>query len=267
MDELSNYNKERWEELVQAKVDFAKPWLDLKPKTAREAIDPEGVMGVVSGLEVLCLAASGGQQSAAFGVLGADVTVFDLSPTQLVTDRETAKHYGHDISTRQGDMRNLQRFERASFDVVYQAYSINFVPEIRKVFRGVKRVLRPGGIYRVEFANPFTMMVDQEKWNDEVWSPGGYPLSYPYEDGFDVTQVFPHWDVQSEDGTWQKIASPREFRHALSTVVNELCALDFRIVHLMETTSSEADPEPGSWEHFMLVAAPYLTIWARREED
>lgn len=266
MDELAEYNQKRWEELAQAKVDFAKPWLELTPKSAREAIDPTGVMGVVSGLDVLCLAASGGQQSAAFGLLGADVTVLDISTTQLANDQIVAKHYGHTVSTRHGDMRNLLRFNRDTFDVVYQAYSINFVPEVAKVFRGVKRVLRPGGLYRVEFANPFTMTVDDEKWlKDSRWKEGAYPLMHPYVDGFETTKIYPHWDVQNADGTWQKITSPREFRHALSTIINELTKLDFTILCLHETTSREEDPEPGTWEHFMAVAVPYLTVWARKE--
>jgi 2-polyprenyl-3-methyl-5-hydroxy-6-metoxy-1,4-benzoquinol methylase len=48
----------------------------------------------VKGKDVLCLASSGGQQSAAFGVLGANVTVFDLSENMLKKDVATAKHYG-----------------------------------------------------------------------------------------------------------------------------------------------------------------------------
>ena len=41
-------------------------------------------------MDVLCLAAGGGQQSVAFALLGANVTVFDLSETQLEHDRLAA---------------------------------------------------------------------------------------------------------------------------------------------------------------------------------
>jgi len=265
MDELAKYNQERWEELAKAEVEFAKPWLELTPKRAREAIDPAGVMGVVSGLDILCLAASGGQQSAAFSLLGADVMVYDLSPTQLANDRLAAEHYGHSVATKMGDMRNLSSFARAAFDVVYQAYSINFVPDVEKVFRSVKRVLRPEGLYRFEFANPFTMTVDYEKWSTEPWDEGAYPLMHEYKDGFETSTIYPDWDVQGEEGEWRKIASPREFRHALSTLVNGLVKQGYTILALDETTSSEVDPEPGSWQHFLAVTAPYITIWARRE--
>ena len=50
---------------------------DLDERKARERINPYGVLKEVAGKDVLCLASGGGQQSAAFGVLGARVTVFE----------------------------------------------------------------------------------------------------------------------------------------------------------------------------------------------
>ncbi len=78
VDEIARYNKGRWEELAEANIEYSRPFLDLDSEKAREAIDPEGVLADVSGLDVLCLASGGGQQSAAFGLLGANVTVLDL---------------------------------------------------------------------------------------------------------------------------------------------------------------------------------------------
>ena len=117
MDEIARYNKDRWEELAEANVEFSRPYLDLDPPRARECVDPHGMIGEVDGKDVLCLASGGGQQSAAFGVLGANVTVLDLSETQLQRDRQAAAHHGRRIETVQGDMRDLSRFGDASFDV------------------------------------------------------------------------------------------------------------------------------------------------------
>lgn len=52
-------------------------------------------------------------------------------------------------------MRDLSRFADASFDIVWRAHSINFVPDVRLVFTEVSRVLDIGGLYRLEFTNPF----------------------------------------------------------------------------------------------------------------
>src|SRR5688572_29413116 len=115
MDELARFNKERWEALAEADISFSRPALDLDEAAARGLLDPHGVMGGVAGKDVLCLASGGGRQSAAFGLLGARVTVYDLSETQLSRDAEAAAHYGLRIDAIQGDMRDLARFAADSF--------------------------------------------------------------------------------------------------------------------------------------------------------
>jgi hypothetical protein len=89
MDELARYSKAQWEELARSNVEYSRPWLDLDRNSAQERVYPFDVMKAVDGKQVLCLASGGGQQSAAFGLLGAQVTVFDLSETQLERDGRT----------------------------------------------------------------------------------------------------------------------------------------------------------------------------------
>jgi SAM-dependent methyltransferase len=262
MDDLAQYNKQRWEEIAGTRMIYSRPFLGLDRCLAREVVDPEDILGDVTGWEVLCLASGGGQQSSAFGLLGATVTVLDLSETQLERDREAAAHYNLSITTAQGDMRDLSRFPEDGFDLVYQPYSLNFVPDVRPVFQAVARILRQGGLYRLAWANPFTQAVD-----DELWDGNGYRLIQPYVDGAELTVLFPHWDVEGEDGTRSRIDSPREFRHALSTLINSLVAQGFMILGFWEEISEEPDPEPGSWEHFKSVAVPYLTLWAAYRPD
>jgi len=261
MDELARYNKERWEALAQANVEYSRPFLDLDTESARRKVDRLGIMGDVSGKDVLCLAGGGGQQSAAFALLGANVTVLDLSETQLQRDREAAAHYGVQITVAQGDMRDLSRFGEASFDVVWHAYSINFVPEARPVFRQVARVLRPRGLYRIQFTNPFVAGIDEEDWNGQ-----GYPLKRPYVDGSDLWEDLT-WDVDGGDGVIRRIAGPKEFRHTLSTVVNGLAELGLVILGMWEDTSEDPNAEPGTWEHFKSIAPPLLAFWAAYRPD
>jgi len=83
MDDVAKYNKERWEQLTKANVPFSRRWLDLDKKSACKLIDPQGVIGEIAGKDVLCLAGGGGQQSAAFALLGAKVNVLDFSQIQL----------------------------------------------------------------------------------------------------------------------------------------------------------------------------------------
>ena len=256
MDEIARYNKERWEELAGANVVFSRPLLDLDARKAKDLVDPQGVMGCARGKNVLCLAASGGQQSPAFGLLGANVTVLDLSETQLERDRAAAAHYGLAVRTIQGDMRDLSCFDKGEFDIVWQAYSVNFVPDAVAVMREVARVLRPGGLYRLDCHTPFYAGLAESDWDGT-----GYPLYRPYVDGEEIQYDDGYWDVPQEDGTSRRILEPRAFRHALGTIVNGLAGEGFVILGLWEDVGEDPDAEPGSWDHFMAVAPPWFTVW------
>jgi SAM-dependent methyltransferase len=262
LDEIAVFNRERWEELAAAGVRYSRPILDLDPVKARQLVDPERALGPVDDLDVLCLAGGGGQQSAAFGLLGCRVTVLDLSPTQLARDRTTAAHYGLEVTTCEGDMRDLSRFPDASFDVVWHAHALNFVPEGARVLQEVGRVLRPGGRYRLYFSNPYV----QGAWAHPVGA--GFLLTQPHADSAPIAVPSNEWEITSPDGSLRRIEGPREFRHTLSTVVNTLARSGLVIVGLWETCWEEPvipeDPEPGTWDHFRRVAPPFLTVQARK---
>ncbi len=261
MDDVARYNSDRWDRLVEADALFTRPYPDLDAASARPRLDPEGRLGDLSGQRVLCLAGGGGQQSIAAALLGADVTVFDLSGAQLRRDREAAAHHGVALHIEQGDMRDLSRFDGASFDLVLHPYALNFVPDARAVFQQVARVVRPGGGYRVMCANPFTGGLTAEDWTGQ-----GYPLSRPYLDGAPITYRDQQWVYHRTEGT-DDIQPPREYRHALSTVVNGLVEAGFVILHLTEHTHSQPDAAPGTWEHFTTFAPPWFTFWTSYDPD
>lgn len=255
MDDIARYNAARWKALTQANAVFTSPYLDLDASSARQRLDPEGRLGDIRGRAVLCLAGGGGQQSVAFALLGADVTVVDLSEEQLQRDRETASHLHLTLKTLQGDMRDLSQLAAASFDIVWQPYSLNFVPDARAVISQVARVLRAGGVYQFNCANPFVMGLREEDWNGE-----GYSLRDPYQDGAEIVRADPAWVHESSE----PVPPGREYRHALSTLVNGLIENGFVIRHLSDYTDFTPDPTaaPGTWEHFTSIAPPWLTLWA-----
>lgn len=154
-DKIAEFNKSRWEALAKADIAFSRPWKNLTPENAREKLDRRGLLGEVKGKNVLCLASGGGQQSAAFALLGANVSVLDFSEIQLERDREAAEEYHVSVKTAQGDMRDLSVFEENSFDIVWQPPSINNVPEAGRVIEEVSRVLKPGGFYFLKVCKSF----------------------------------------------------------------------------------------------------------------
>jgi len=261
MDEVAEYNRERCKALVEANAVFTRPALNLDPCSAQELLDPERRLGTVAGKDVLCLACGGGQQSVAFALLEARVTVVDLSGAQLQRDREAAAHYGVDLTLLQGDMRDLSALAEASFDIVYHAYSLGFVPDARAVFRQVARVLRPASIYYFNCANPFSLGIGERDWNGT-----GYTLKYPYLDGAEIRYEDQEW-VYDKSGA--PIQPPREFRHTLSALVSGLVDNGFVILHLSDYTDYRPDPnaEPGTWGHLVSVAPPWLCFWAAYRPD
>jgi SAM-dependent methyltransferase len=261
MDAIATYNRHRWCTLAVAKAVFTRPWLDLDEATARQRLDPRGWLGHVTGKHVLCLGGGGGQQSAAFGLLGARVTVVDLSKAQLRRDRETAVHYGQQVTTVCADMRDLSLIQTDAFDIVYQPYSLNFVPDPRVVFREVGRVLRPSGRYQLMCANPAFLGLSQTHWRDD-----GYPLRLFYEPGAEIRGRDEAWVFGNEPPALQ-IPQPVEYRHTLEDLTGGLADAGFVILCVAEEHFGTPDrgAQPGTMAHLTAIAPPWLWMSARRE--
>lgn len=255
MDEVEEFLRARWRALGEAGALFTRPWTGLDVGSARNRVDPGGRLGDLAGKRVLCLAGGGGQQSVAFALLGARVTVVDLDEDQLSRDRAAAERRGLAVETAQADMRDLSALAGAAFDVVYQPYSINFVPDLRGVIKAVDGVLGAGGVYVLALANPFASGVGTRDWNGE-----GYVLRLPYVDG--APYAF-------EDETWVSdgdpaVPPPREYRHTLSTVTDALREAGLFLFGLDEH-GAPPGAEPGTWEHLKSVLPPWFTLWSCRQ--
>jgi SAM-dependent methyltransferase len=261
MDELAKHNRKRWNELAEAGVQYSRPWLDLDLAKAQARVDPFGLLGDLRGRRVLCLAGGGGQQSAAFALLGAEVTVFDLSDEMLARDREAADHYGLEVQLMQGDARDLSALPTDGFDVVWQAHSLSFIPDLDVLFDGVARVLRPGGVYHLSGWNPVAYGAD-ERWTGE-----GYLLAEGYAEGHEAVCGDGYWDIAGPEGQTRRVAGPREFRHTLTAILNGLIERGFVLLDVHEEPHGRADAEPGTWDHFCSVVPPWMMVWAAYRPD
>ncbi len=256
-DKIARVNRARWEEVVRESAGCTRPYLDLDvdafrafregttttlPEPCLEHLGSEPLMRAANGSDVLCLAAGGGQQSALFALLGARVTVFDLSDGQLEGDRTAAAHYGYAVTTIQGDMRDMSALAADSFDLVYGTGTA-FVPDVAQVFGGVARVIRRGGLYRPDFANPYTEFVDYTDWDGT-----GYRITLPY------AQRERHDDML-------------EFRSYLDEVFNGLINAGFLIrrVFSAPTVPPARSLTPGSYAHWEAFLSPGYAVLAQRE--
>lgn len=203
LSEIIKKNQKDWNERVESGYQYTVPWLnmnmDLVNKFANGELSgfnkPYGKMSHptlikirkslysnLKGRKVLCLASGGGQQSVLFSLLGAEVTVVDISQGQLNGDIQAAKHYGYNIKTVLCSMTDLSVFKDESFDIVNQPISICFVPDVAPVYKEVFRVLKKGGLYKVDHINPATYPTSLDNGIDG-WDGIGYRISSPYIGG------------------------------------------------------------------------------------
>jgi len=193
--DVVNYNREAWDKQVAE----SNPWT-IPVTPARIAAARQGEWSVVltatkpvprdwfpelKDADVLCLASGGGQQGPIIAAAGAKVTVFDNSPAQLSRDKEVSEREGLNITTVQGDMRDLSGFADQSFDLVFHPVSNLFAPEILPVWREAFRVLRKGGLLLAGFLNPDVYIFEMDKAEAGEFEVK-YPLPYSDIDSLDA---------------------------------------------------------------------------------
>ena len=265
IDEAAVTNSKFWGEEVKKGGGHTLPWLDIDLDQLHRYIQGElgedrllgrkeprrflnmspedlSLLGGVEDKEVLCLSCGGGQQSAVFSLLGAHVTVVDITQGQLEGDRTAAAHYGYDVTTIHGDMRDLSCLEAGSFDIVY-GMTPCYVPSIRDVYAQVARVLKPGGLYRTDTGNPALFAIE--------WDGGGYRIGKPYSE---PTQT-------RDDGAV-------EFRHYMDDIFNGLSdngLLLLRVDDRPRYRKPAPDARPGSYTHESTYIGGGFKILAKKE--
>ena len=254
-DEITIANRAHWETEVLKKNGFTVPWLDLERddilQYAEGLLDPipyhlyqiypAYLLRDVAHKDVLCLAAGGGQQSAVFGLLDARVTVIDFTQGQLDGDVTAARHYGYPVETICANIRDLSAIEDASYDLIYQGPSMSWVPSVHEIYRGVSRIIRPGGRYRVDFGNPANHSLE---WDGEF-----YRVTEPYSERI----------YRYPDGAF-------DFRHYLGDIFNGLVDNGFLIERVEERawTLPDIAATPGSWAHEMAYNVSFAIV-AKKE--
>ncbi|MDZ7684169.1 MAG: class I SAM-dependent methyltransferase [Gammaproteobacteria bacterium] len=173
---ILDHNRDAWDRQVDEGNEWTVPVTAEQVSEARNGnvrivltpsiIVPGEWFPSLRGAKVLCLASGGGQQGPLLAAAGADVTVFDNSPKQLGRDREVAERERLELSTVQGDMRDLSVFESDTFDLIVHPVSNTFVPDVRPVWREAYRVLKPGACLLSGFDNPVIHLFDETEYDN-----------------------------------------------------------------------------------------------------
>ena len=171
------------------------------------------------GLDVLGLAAGGGQQIPILATTGAKVTSFDFSEEQLKKDLAVCKEEKLQIEIKQGDMEDLSIFKNESFDFIINPISTCYTKNVKKVYKEAYRVLRPKGIFITSFSNPIAYTFDFKAYDQ-----GQLKLIYS----------IPYSDLQSLSKEEVQTKGYVEFGHSLSDLIGEQTSLGFKIAGLYE---------------------------------
>lgn len=177
----------------------------------------------LKGADVLCLASGGGQQGPVLAALGANVTVFDNSPSQLKQDQLVAEREALILQTVEGDAADLSMFADESFDLVFNPCSTVFMPDVRVVWRECYRVLRHGGILMTGSMNPVHYIFDLFKADEGILEVA---YSIPYSD----LASLPKEDLDE----YLTKGLPVEFGHSLTDLLGGQCSAGFVITDLYE---------------------------------
>ncbi len=176
------------------------------------------------GLDILCLASGGGQQAPTFAAAGAHVTVLDNSPKQLEQDRFVAERDGLEITTIEGDARDLSMLANESFDLVFHPVSNLFIPEVRPIYREAFRVLRHGGILLAGFMNPAMYLFSYDALD------GKEPLTVKHKLPYSDEQALPKAELEKliSEGV------PLEHSHTLTDQIGGQLDAGFQLIAMYE---------------------------------
>lgn len=172
------------------------------------------------GLDVLGLAAGGGQQMPIVAAAGANVTSFDFSEEQLKRDLEVCKEEGLKITTQKGEMEDLSVFPDESFDFVINPVSICFTKNVKKVWKEIYRVLRTGGSFITAFDNPIAYSLDSK--------------AYDENNEMKLIHSIPYSDIQTLFREEIKRQKCLEFGHSLSDLVGGQIEAGFKVTGFYE---------------------------------
>jgi SAM-dependent methyltransferase len=245
-------NRDGWAKLVAEHSDSSCPYSDDEFSRAREILDPDGWLEWSSITSVLCLACGGGQQAALFASLGCTVTSFDLCVEQLELDKRVAHSRNLSIECLQGDMLDLTSLYGRKFDLIYQAVSACYIPEVLPLCEALWDLLPEGGSYWVEHWNPMHIQLEDLG----AWNGSGYKIVRPQLSG-----VKHEWVGYSDGGEapvcWH-------FIHSLSQLIGGLCTAGFIIEKFVERAAADLTAEPGSHAHLAAYVPPFFAMLARR---
>ena len=122
----------------------------------------------LKGLKTLGLASGGGQQGPIFAAHGADVTIMDISDSQIESENFIAEREAYIITALKGDMSTTLPFSDNTFDLIFNPISNCYIENIQPVWDECARVIKHNGILMMGFVKEEHFMFDPDFQNEDV---------------------------------------------------------------------------------------------------
>lgn len=161
-------NKNAWNSKASVWNDFIDVSFDTFEYAEKKYENEEDLklIGNVKGKSVLEIGCGGAFNGIVLAKQGARVSGLDLSEEQLKQAAKNAGNQGVKIDLFQGSMENLSAFKSNSFDIVISIMAMMYVGNIKQVFKEVKRVLKPNGVFIYSTEHPIYDVVLDNQFKD-----------------------------------------------------------------------------------------------------
>ena len=188
------------------------------------------LLGEVSGKKVLDLGCGSGGNSIALALRGAEVKGLDFSEEQIGYGRELAQKTLAKADFIKADIEELEFLKGQDFDIVLSCRTLSYIENIFKVFMGVKKVIKRGGIFVFSIFHPLGMNVSNE--NFVRFQGNNYPFIKNY------------FHTGKEEVSWKTDGGDIKlfiYKRKLEDIINPLLTSGFRPVRLFEPPSFYRD--------------------------
>lgn len=189
------------------------------------------LLGDINGKTVIDLGCGGGQNAVALAKIGAKVTAVDFSPEQIKLAENLASELDAAIDFITGEISDLSRLSKSTFDIAISACAIAYVPDINSTFAEAFRILKPGGKFILSDMNPLQYIIDEIDGGVE------FNHKYPYE------PIMLKWRWEFDE--LQRAPGFQHYVRSIACYHNALTVAGFTVSNILEPQSTLDTPHIG----------------------